>query len=233
MAATRTKSFTVSDEQDLEKVDGWWAGLLRKGPKEISNIEWVANGDLVWILKLSWSKLDIDSLPFNVCMPAYSGFSVDDLNEMLSSLITDRDSIHNNIKLFKTKIEDWEVIESGEPNNEYDEYNDSNIMDFGIDPNLSYATSLDVVEKIMVSEFLWPCYKALLRALLMCDTRAEEVKKEIEHRSDPSYSVVHVDRGMLRSSFTEQIGYDNQWLFANDEELYQDFIDPDDESPEA
>jgi len=228
MAATRTKSFSISDEHDLEKVDEWWAGLLRKGPKEISNIEWIANGDLVWILKLTWSKLDIDSLPFNVCMPAYSGFSVEDLKEMQTSLVMDRDNIKNNIKLFKSKIEDWEVIESSEHNHEYDEYNSTNIMDFSIDPNLTYSSGLDVVEKIMVSEFLWPCYKAMIRTMLMCDTRIEEVNKEIEHRSDQTYTVVHVDRGMLRTSFIDQIGYDNQWLFASEDELYQDFMDQDD-----
>ena len=60
MSASRTKSFTVSDHDDLDKVDGWWAGLLRKSPKEITDLEWVSNGDLVWVLKLTWSKLDIE-----------------------------------------------------------------------------------------------------------------------------------------------------------------------------
>jgi hypothetical protein len=230
VSATTTKAFTLSDHQDLEKVDGWWAGLLRKGPKEITGLEWVSNGDLVWILKLTWSRLDIDSLPFNVCMPAYAGLTVSDLEEMLEVITSERSAIMSNLKLFKNKLDDWEVLEVDTHNPEYDEYNETNIMDFGIDPNLSYASKLDVVEKIMASEFLWPCYKAMRRAHLMCEARIEELKKEIHHRGDPTYTVVHVDRGMLRSSFTEQMGYDNKWLFATDEEIFEDYKDQNEES---
>jgi hypothetical protein len=228
MSVKRTKSFVVSDHDDLERVDGWWANLLRKGPKEITDVMWESNGDLVWTLKLTWGSLDIENMSFNVCMPAYAGMSVEDLHGLLASIDHERLVISKNRRLFKNKIEDWEVIESGEHNHEYDEYNASNIMDFGIDPTLSYASKLDVVDKIMVSEFLWPCYKAMTRAVLMCETRIEEIKREIVQRADPTYTVVHVDRGMLRNSFIEQIGYDNKWLFASDDEIFEDYIGDDD-----
>jgi len=232
VAAAKTKAFTVSDQEDLERIDGWWAGLLRKGPKEITGLEWVSNGDLEWVLKLTWSKLDIDSLPFNVCMPAYSGYDLDELSGMLGSIVLERAAIKANLKLFKKKLDDWEVLEGGEHDPAYDEYNASNVMDFGIDPHLSYASKLDVVEKIMVSEFLWPCYKAMRRAHLMCEARVEELKKELEHRADPAYTVVRVDRGMLRSSFIDQLNYDNKWLFATDDEIYEDYMGQDDEEEE-
>ena len=232
MSASRTKSFTVSDHDDLDKVDGWWAGLLRKGPKEITDLEWVSNGDLVWVLKLTWSKLDIEAMPFNVCMPAYAGYTVESLNIMLESISSERRAIRSNRRIFKKKLDDWEVIETEDHDPEYDEYNESNVMDFAIDPHLAYASKLDVVEKIMVSEFLWPCFKAMQRALLMCEARIEELKKEIEHRGNPTYTVVHVDRGMLRDKFVDQMGYDNKWLFATDEELFEDYQTPEDEDAE-
>lgn len=232
MSGTKTKTFTVSDHEDLERVDIWWANLLRKGPKEVIDVAWESNGDLVWSLKLTWGKLDIKDMSFNVCMPAYSSMSVDDLKDLLESINHERGVIAQNLKLFKRKIEDWEVIENSDYDHAYDEYNASNIMDFGIDPHLSYASKLDVVEKIMVSEFLWPCFKAMTRAILMCDTRMEEVKREISQRGDSSYTVVRVDRGMLRSSFIDQLGYDNKWLFASDEEIYDEYLseeDPEDD----
>jgi len=228
VSATKTKAFTLSDHDDLEKVDGWWAGLLRKGPKEITGLEWISNGDLVWILKLTWSSLAINTLPFNVCMPAYAALTIVDLKDMLDVVIMESASIKSNLSLFKTKLDDWEILESDIHDPEHDEYNSMNVMDFEIDPNLSYSSKLDVVEKIMASEFLWPCYKSMRRAHLMCEARAAELKKEIHQRSDPTYTVVHVDRGMLRTSFLDQMGYDNKWLFATDEEIFEDYKDHDD-----
>lgn len=224
MSTQRTKAFIISDNIDLEKVDKWWAGLLRKSPKEITSIEWVPNGDLVWILKLTWAKLETAHAAFNVCMPAYSGFSIEELQEVVEASIFEKSIIKNNLKLFKTKLDDWEIIETADYNHEYDEYNSSVLIDFSIDPTLSYASKLDVVDKIMVSEFLWPYYKSLRRSLLMCEARIEEIKKEIENRSNPEYTIVRVDRGMLRTSFIEQVGYDNKWLFATDDELLEDYM---------
>lgn len=228
MSASKTKQFVIADVPDLEKVDKWWANLLRKGPKEINLIEWVPNGDLVWILKITWSKLDNFSQPFNVCMPAYSSYSVDELSEILSSFKEDRNTIKSNIKLFKLKIDEWEVSEVSSAQN-LDSSSDELLPDFIIDPNLSYATKLDTVEKIMVSEFLWPWYKTMCRSLLMYEAKIEELRKELDHRSSSSYTVVRVDRGMLRSSFLNQIGYDNKWLFATDEELFDDYITDDED----
>lgn len=230
-ANKKTKEFLISDVPDLEKVDKWWAGLLRKGAKEIIEVEWTSNGDLVWILRITWAKIDLNSAPFNVCMPAYSSYSIDELSEILEALKYEKTVIKNSLKLFKGKIDDWGVEEISLTDIEYEtpeSHVDANILDFSIDPTLSYATKLDVVEKIMVSEFLWPCYKAMCRSLLMCDAKIEELKKEISYRSNPAYTVVRVDRGMLRTSFLEQVGYDNKWLFATDDELMEDYLSEED-----
>ena len=225
MSATRSKSFSISDPQDLERIDSWWATLLRKGAKEILGTEWVANGDLSWALRVSWTPVDASNLAFNVCMPAYSSFSVEELSELLTSVQFERDILFKNLKLLSRKVEDWELIEI-DPSHESAIYEDAESddpsEDFEVDPSLSYAAKLDVVDKLMASEFLWPNYKGMKRALLMCDARISEVKKEIEYRANPAYTVVHVDRGMLRSSFIEQLGYDNKWLFATEEEILED-----------
>ena len=229
MVTKRTKEFAISDIDDLEKIDHWWASLLRKGPKEINSVEWISNGDLLWLLRITWSKLDIESEPFNICMPAYSSFSSADLEELIDSYINERASLKNSLKLFKNKIDDWEVAELSTDDISLDESHDAEILDFAIDPNLSYATKLDTVEKIMVSEFLWPCYKSLCRTLLMCEARIEELKKELNYRKDTTYTIVRVDRGMLRTTFKEQIGYDNKWLFATDDELLEDYKSDDEQ----
>lgn len=233
MATIRTKTFSIADPQDLERVDGWWATLLRKGAKEILSTEWVANGDLSWSLRVSWGAVDATELAFNVCMPAYARFTLEDLVELQGAVQFERDMFAKNLKLLRLKVEDWELIEI-DPSavDHYDDTSDSEeseymITHFEIDPTLSYASKLDVVDKVMASEFLWPSYKGMKRALLMCDARIEELKKEIEYRGDPAYTVVHVDRGMLRASFIDQLGYDNKWLFATEEELYDD-MDPED-----
>lgn len=233
MSATKTKTFTISDHESLEKVDSWWAGLLRTGPKELVDIAWVSSGDLVWLLKLSWSKLDIDSQPFNVCMPAYASFTNTDLDELLEAAIHRRDHMKSDLSLFKKKLDDWEVIELTvdnleTPQDDFDLPVDDDLS-FSIDPSLSYASKLDVVEKIMVSEFLWPYYKAMVRTYLMLEAKISEVKKEIEQRSDSSFTVVRVDRGMLRTTFINQVGYDNKWLFASDEEIFEDYYESDEE----
>jgi len=225
MSATRSKSFAISDPQDLERIDSWWATLLRKGAKEILGTEWVANGDLSWILMVSWTSVDNSELAFNVCMPAYSSFSVEDLSDLLAAVQFERGVLFKNLKLLSRKVEDWELIEI-DPSQESALYEDAeaddSAEDFEVDPSLSYASKLDVVDKLMASEFLWPSYKNMKRALLMCDARIAEVKKEIEYRADPAYTVVHVDRGMLRASFIEQLEYDNKWLFATEEEILED-----------
>ena len=225
MSATRSKSFAISDPQDLERIDSWWATLLRKGAKEILGTEWVANGDLSWILMVSWTSVDNSELAFNVCMPAYSSFSVEDLSDLLAAVQFERGVLFKNLKLLSRKVEDWELIEI-DPSQESALYEDAeaddSAEDFEVDPSLSYASKLDVVDKLMASEFLWPSYKNMKRALLMCDARIAEVKKEIEYRADPAYTVVHVDRGMLRVSFIEQLEYDNKWLFATEEEILED-----------
>ena len=231
MSAIRTKTFSISDPEDLERIDSWWATLLRKGAKEILGTEWVANGDLTWILKVSWGPVNATELAFNVCMPAYSRFTVEDLTEILMVVQAERSSLSKNLKLIRLKVEDWELIEidpsqameSFEDQEQEDhDIEDSMLSNFDIDPSLSYGAKLDVVDKIMASEFLWPSYKGMKRALLMCDARIAEVKKEIEYRADPAYTVVHVDRGMLRASFVSQLGYDNRWLFATEEEILED-----------
>ena len=227
--SSKTKTFTISDHDSLDKVDSWWAGLLRNGPKEIVDLEWTSSGDLVWLLKLTWKKLDFETSPFNVCMPAYSHLSLEDLHEINEVTTDELGNIKNNLSVFKKKLDDWEVIEV-DPSEEQMPSEDE--LTYGIDPNLSYASKLDVVEKIMVSEFLWPYYKSMVRSYLMLEARIEELGKEIEHRNDSTYTVVRMDRGMLRSSFIEQVGYDNKWLFASDDEIFEDYYEGD-EDPEA
>jgi len=235
MSVIRTKSFSISDPEDLERVDLWWATLLRKGAKAIQDTEWVANGDLTWALKISWAIVDANQLSFNVCMPAYSHFSLEDLTDLLGAVQYERNLLANNLKLLRLKVEDWELVEI-DPNQSPEMYEDledteadEQITHFDIDPSLSYGTKLDVVDKIMASEFLWPSYKGTKRAILMCDARIEEVKKEMEYRADPAYTIVHVDRGMLRGAFVDQLGYDNKWLFATEEEMLED-VEQDDEN---
>jgi len=231
--STKAKTFTVSDHDSLDKVDSWWAGLLRNGPKEIVDLEWSSSGDLTWILRLTWTKLDIDTAPFKVCMPAYAHLSTEDLGEILDIVSEERTSIKGSLALFKKKLDDWEVIELDSDSEHGLDQDDGSLGDdFGVDPNLSYASKLDVVEKIMVSEFLWPYYKSMVRSYLMLEARIEEIQKEIEHRNDTSYTVVRMDRGMLRSSFVEQVGYDNKWLFASDDEIFEDYYEADDPEPE-
>lgn len=238
MSAVRTKSFAISDPQDLERVDAWWATLLRKGAKEIIGTEWVANGDLSWSLKVSWAPVDATDLVFNVCMPAYAQFSLEDLSELLQAVQHERNSLAKSLKMLRLKVEEWELIEldpMSVPVEIYDEMEEGDmeveesLAHFDIDPSISYGAKLDVVDKIMASEFLWPSYKGAKRAILMCDARIEEVKKEIEYRNDPDYTIVHVDRATLRESFVEQLGYDNKWLFATEEEIFED-IESEDEN---
>lgn len=228
--STKTKTFTISDHDSLDKVDSWWAGLLRNGPKEIVEIEWTSSGDLVWLLRLTWKKLDIETAPFNVCMPAYAHLTLEDLTEIYEITTEELGSIKSNLALFKKKLDDWEIIEL-EEGMEIPEPSEDDLA-HGIDPTLSYASKLDVVEKIMVSEFLWPYYKSAIRAYLMLEARLEEINKEIEHRNDSNYTVVRVDRGMLRSSFINQVGYDNKWLFASDDEIFEDYYESDDPDEE-
>lgn len=223
--STKTKTFTISDHESLDKVDSWWAGLLRNGPKEIVEIEWTSSGDLIWLLKLTWKKLDLDTEPFNVCMPAYAHLSLEDLHEIYEITTDELGNIKSNLGVFKKKLDDWEIIEI-DPNE--DQMPSDDELSFGIDPGLNYASKLDVVEKIMVSEFLWPYYKSMVRSYLMLEARIEELAKEIEHRNDTSYTVVRMDRGMLRNSFVEQVGYDNKWLFASDDEIFEDYYEGDD-----
>lgn len=221
MAAIKKKTFTVTDPFDLEKVDKWWAGLLSTGAKEIIKVEWAANGDLVWRLTINWSPITDADLPFNVCMPAYSDRTVEDLEDLLDAVSMEKEILSNNIKLFKGKIDDWGISEitlTAEIN--YEEMSIEDLLsDFMIDPTLTYAPTLDSVDKIMVSEFLWPSYKSMTRRLLMCEAKIAEIEQELEHRNDSSYTVVHVDRGLLRREFKDQLNYDNKWLFASDEEI--------------
>lgn len=235
MSSTRTKTFSISDIIDLEKVDSWWAGLLRNGAKQICGVEWVPKGDLSWALKMHWEPIDGANLPFNICMPAYATYSLEDLSSMLSEIESERTSILFHLRLLKTKVEEWGLVEiEGHDGVMSDEVTTSHdipvLAEHLVDPFLSYGPKLDLVDKIMASEFLWPSYKNMKRGLLMLDAKIEEITKEIEHRSDSSYTVVHVDRGMLRGSFADQIGYDNKWLFATDEELMSDEIPEDDDN---
>lgn len=224
--AGRAKTFLISEPHDLEKVDSWWAGLLLSGAKEIVSVEWTANGNLSWNIQVNWKPIPDSELPFKVCMPAYASFTADDLQELLEDVQNEYFTIQQHLKLFSGKIKDWDImeLESVDLPDELDEH----MMDFDIDPSLSYGSKLDTVEKIMVSEFLWPSYKSLKKALLLCETRIAEISKELELRSDSSYTVVHVDRGMLRKAFRKQLGYDNRWLFATEEELTEDENNDDD-----
>lgn len=217
MPATRVKSFSVTDYTDLDLVDSWWAGLLKKGTKEIVSVEWIAQGDLVWDLRIAWAPLKDQNLPFKVCMPAYAQFTIEDLEDILESVKAEHSAITKNLNLFKAKVDDWGIIERNPTSDDGVDFSE-----YPLDPFLSYASKLDVVEKIIASEFLWPSYKSHKKAQLMCEARINEIQKEISHRNDSRYTIVRVDRGMLRKSFRDQMGYDNQWLFASEEELMDD-----------
>lgn len=50
-------------------------------------------------------------------------------------------------------------------------------------------------------------------------TVLRELDREREVRKADDYYPVMVDRGMLRAAFVEQMGYDNEWLFDEVEEM--------------
>ena len=220
MSSGRTKSFTVSNPLDIDKIDFWWTSLLRNGPKEIEEVEWLSQGDLVWKLRLKWKPVSGTNLEMKVCMPAYSHLPLEGLGEVLEALNEERRSVARNLFIFSKKIEDWEVTERISSELGIDTPSED---DFFVNPTLSYGVKLDTAEKIMVSEFLWPNYKNLMRILAMFEARIAEVEKEIQMRQDSNYSVVRIDRGMLRDTFIEHVGYDNKWIFASDEELEEGF----------
>ena len=199
MSKLRTKQFVLSNAYQLELVDRWWAFLLQGGTKIIEHVEWEALGEMVWRLRVFWRSMP-GAEKLNVGHPQYSIFSTEEMQEYMAESLEDFEAMLQDFSLLEKKVKDWELKEQAVEGEESSS-------------RLVFRESLDGAERIIATQFLWPCYKELKRNLTHVTTRMQEIDQELKARTADDYFIIAVDRGMLRSSFLEQVGYDNEWLF--------------------
>lgn len=194
----RTKKFQVSEEYHLFAVDCWWAGLLQGGLKEIVSIEWEALGNMEWRLLFNWVAVP-NGPKLNVGHPEYVDMPTEVLDEILMEALDEFEETQREHGHLREKAEHW-GLEEGVP-------------DAAGRSSVTHRDDLDEAEKIIAVEYLWPAVKSLERELRRCITRMQELDRETRVRKEPDYFPVMIDRGMLRTAFVEQLGYDNEWLF--------------------
>lgn len=210
MARIRKKTFTILDVHHFTKIDSWWAGLLHKGPKEIVDLKWESHGDLNYQLSVYWQPVDQD-FSLNVGLPAYTDFTTEELLMMLEDVEGHLLQIKADQDIITAKLHEWGVSQAAT-------FERITLMGYEgeVETRLRFRPEADEAEKYIVCEFLWPQAKLINKAYAMCKAKIAELQREIESRESADYFIVEVDRGRLRQSFTEQVGFDNEWLFDED-----------------
>jgi len=203
MAKVRTKQFRLSEEYHLFGVDCWWAGLLHGGLKEIVSLEWEALGNQVWVLRVNWLPVKSE-LRLNVGHPAYVDLSNEDLEEIIQELLVGFEYGMEEYNALKAKAEQWGLSEAPPEEDGF--------------RRLQVRDDLDLAERLIATEFLWPRYLEVSKWLKHERTKLQELDRERAARKATDYYPVRVDRGMLREAFLVQLGYDNEWLFDDVEE---------------
>lgn len=201
----RTKRFKLSDEYHLFAIDCWWAGLLQTGLKEIVGVEWEGLGQQQFRLSVHWLPVE-GGQKLNVGHPEYADMSSEDLEEIMQDLLSEFEVCHEEYEALKLKVEQWGLELSEE------KARDGSHM-------LLYRDDLDLAEKLIATDYLWPAYISLKGFLRLQRTKLRELDRERRVRKESDYYSVQVDRGMLRETFVDQMGYDNEWLFEDVEEL--------------
>lgn len=207
MAKTKSRSFIISEAHHLFKVDKWWAGLLRQGTKEIVKVEWEALGMMRWKLRLSWRPISSD-VKLNVGHPDYADYALEDLNHLMYEALDSFEQAYTDLTLLEKKVTLWAIEENPEKGE-----------------LLSFREDLDDVDRLIAIEYVWPQYKNLRKLCSFLAIQMRETEAEIKARSESDYFSVKVDRGMLRTAYLEQVGYDNDFLFEEVEFLPPDPID--------
>lgn len=205
MRKPRSKTFPLSEPHHLFKVDRWWAAQLRSGAKEILSVEWQPLGQMKWTLKLTYRPVG-GSPALNVGHPDYADYSLEDLNMLLYDALSNFDSAYHDFTLLESKVTAWGLKEGADGEM-------ASLEDNG----------LDEVDRLIALYYVWPEYKSLKKVCAFLAVQMREAEAEVKARESSDYFAVKVDRGMLRDSFEEQIGYDNEFLF---EEI--EFIAPED-----
>ena len=210
MGRAKSKTFVLSGPFHLFNVDRWWAGLLAQGPKEIVGVEWEALGQMKWRLRVLWQPVESD-LKLNVGHPEYADYSTEDLNVLLYDALSSFETAFTDLNLLEQKVEAWELEETTPHGKK--------------DPLLAFRADLPDVDRLIAIEYVWPAYKELQKVCRFLAVQMREVEAEVKAREDAEYFAVRVDRGMLRSTYTDQIGYDNDFLFEEVEFFPPDIAD--------
>lgn len=205
----KTKTFKVKEQFHLEKVDSWWAKQLRTGPKEIVNVTWVAEGNLSWTLSLMWQPVAAD---YNLAigMPEYANISTEVMELMLTDSLEEFDDCLREFNLLEERVKLWKIEEfkedvEGSPKKQ---------------SALRMRDDLDDLDVYIAAEYLWPRYLMVRKDLRGFITFIQELRAELEARQSSDFFMVEVDRGMLRESFSNQLGYDNMWLFDDNNDAF-------------
>lgn len=204
MPNPRTKQFRLSQEYDLFAVDCWWAGLLQTGLKEIVSIEWEALGQLEWRLHIGWVAIE-GGERLNVGHPQYADMMDEDLEEIMEEVLAEFEVGLHEYGVIEAKVQQWGLKEVGKTKDG--------------DTHLIFRDDLDEAEKLIATDFLWTAYTLLGKWLRQQRTKLKELDRERRVRKEKDYFAVSVDRSLLRDTFVDQLGYHNEWLFDDVEEL--------------
>lgn len=197
MSKARVKQFVLSEPYQLGLVDRWWAGLLYDGLRELISVEWEALGEMRWRLKVHWKNVSSERM--NVGHPLYADIPSGIIEEVLHDDLNEFESVTHDYEILKAKAAEWGLESRSEPDGQSRVY---------------FSDKLDEAERILALEYLWPTLQELEKNLAYLVTKMTELDREMKARDLPDYYAVMIDRSMLRDSFTEQIGYENEWLFV-------------------
>ncbi len=170
-------------------------------------MEWEALGLMRWKLRLTWTAVD-ETVKLNVGHPDYADYSDEDLNYLLYEALGNFETVYTDYTLLEQKVKDWDLRETRDS-----------------EPTLSFRDDLSDVDRLIAIEFVWPQYKELKRLCKFLAIQMREAESELKSREAEDYYSVKVDRGMLRSAYSDQIGYDNDFLFEEVEFLPPDAVD--------
>lgn len=201
MAKPKKKTFKISEDYHLARIDTWWASLLRNGAKEIVDVVWEAQGRMEWKVTLFWLPVS-DDITLNVGHPEYVDLPDEHLDSIMEMTLESFEEAFHELTILDKKLREWGVSEGP-------------VDSTGGYPKLTHNEDLDDAERLILHDFLWPSYTTLKKFVARQVVVIQELEQEKKARSQPDYYQVQVDRGMLNNSFSDQLGYENGILFEH------------------
>lgn len=176
-------------------VDRWWADLLRKGAKVITEITWVPLGNSSWELVVTWVPVG-EGEKFNVGLPKF--VDIDDT------------------ELFSLKEVAYETFEDawGEYQLVLEHLRELDVLDDNDKPLEVIPDHIGPVDRMVLEEYLFPLLNGLSTEITYFVSFTREIEAELTARASDDYFKVRVDRNLLGSTFTEQVGFENVQLFS-------------------